>query len=95
MNKLTPNPKELLTIAQAAEYVCSSPSTIKRRIRDGKLPAVRNGRKLYVEASDLNALFTPACPSEEDLVEALARQIACSAPNLSPESRTRLASLLA
>lgn len=94
MTQLTPTSKELLTIAQAADYALSSASTIKRRIKDGKLSAVRNGRKLYVSRADLDALFTPVAVGEAELAAALARRIAADAPRLSPESKARLASLL-
>ena len=37
----------------------TSVDTLRRRIRDGSLPAYRNGRLIRVKVSDLEALFRP------------------------------------
>ena len=91
---LTPDPRHLLTIEQAAKRAFSSASTIKRRIKVGKLPAVRNGRKLYVSEEDLAKLFDVVPVSEEERFEELAKQLAAQAPTLSAERKARLAALL-
>lgn len=87
-------PRHLLTIEQAAKRAFSSVSTIKRRIKAGKLPAVRNGRKLYVSEEDLAKLFDVVPVSEEERFEELAKQLAAQAPTLSAERKARLAALL-
>ncbi|MGC5583032.1 helix-turn-helix transcriptional regulator [Ornithinimicrobium sp. W1665] len=49
-----------LTIAQAAERLGVSTYTIRRRIADGSLPAVRIGtRAIRVDADDVDALARP------------------------------------
>lgn len=42
----------------AATYGVSV-DTLRRRIRDGSLPAYRNGRLIRLKVSDLEALFRP------------------------------------
>lgn len=52
--------KTWLTIAQCAELVNTHPNTIRNRIKDGKLPAMRLGRNIIrIDQADLEALFTP------------------------------------
>ena len=52
-----PNP---ITIAQAAERAGVSRDTIRRRIADGTLPAVRIGPRLIrIDAADVDALMRP------------------------------------
>lgn len=49
-------PSDLLTTAQAADYLHVHPETIRRRIRAGDLPAYRMGpRLLGVRVEDLAA----------------------------------------
>lgn len=56
---MSANPK-WLTIAQSAELVNTHPNTIRNRIKDGKLPAMRLGRNIIrINEADLLALFTP------------------------------------
>lgn len=43
----------LLTLDQAAGYLGCSRATVKRRIRSGVLPAMRDGRLVRVRESDL------------------------------------------
>lgn len=43
----------LLTVARAAAELGCHPETVHRWIRQGKLPAVRYGRKVFVLAADL------------------------------------------
>ena len=49
-----------LSIAQAAEIKGVHKNTIRNRIKDGSLPAVRLGRNIIrINLADLEALFTP------------------------------------
>ena len=50
----------LMGIAEAAEYANVHPSTLRRRIADGQLPAYRVGPKLLkVDLDDVEALIRP------------------------------------
>lgn len=54
-----------LTIREAASYAGVSTDTIRRRINDGTLPAVRLGGKgpHQLDSADLDALWYPVTPS--------------------------------
>ena len=47
----------LLTLTEAAEVMRCSKDTVRRRITDGKLRAVRHGRVVRVDLADVRALF--------------------------------------
>ena len=49
--------EKLLTIAQTAEYLQCSQSTIRSRIRRGTLKAVKNGRIVRIPESELERFF--------------------------------------
>jgi excisionase family DNA binding protein len=52
---------DYLTVAEAAERLKVSRSTLWRWIDEGKLPAYRLGqRRVLIRPADLNALITPA-----------------------------------
>lgn len=52
--------RRLASIPAAAEYAACSTKTIRRRVADGSLPAVRFGpRVLRVDLDDLDALMRP------------------------------------
>ena len=53
-------PIVLLTIKQSAEHVGVHPNTIRNRLNDKTLPAIRNGRNIIrINLADLEAIFTP------------------------------------
>jgi excisionase family DNA binding protein len=52
-------PKKLVSLAAAAEYADVHPRTLRRRIAEGKLPAVRVGRNIKIDLKDLEASFEP------------------------------------
>ncbi|MDO8944664.1 MAG: helix-turn-helix domain-containing protein [Desulfobacterales bacterium] len=52
---LPPEVPVLLTREQVAEILCYSKDTVDRRIRAGKLKAVKDGRLVRVSSADLNA----------------------------------------
>ncbi|MCZ4263018.1 helix-turn-helix domain-containing protein [Limimaricola sp. G21655-S1] len=52
---LAPDLETLLTIQQVAELENVSPKTIRRRIKSGGLPAIRNGRLLRIRPQDLRS----------------------------------------
>jgi excisionase family DNA binding protein len=50
----------LLSITKSAELVGVHPNTIRNRINEGKLPAIRSGRNIIrIKQTDLESLFTP------------------------------------
>jgi excisionase family DNA binding protein len=53
-------PERYLTVTRAAELLSVHPSTIRRWIDDGRLPAYRLGpKRIGIMAADLDALVTP------------------------------------
>jgi excisionase family DNA binding protein len=60
--------EEYLTVAEAATLLRVAPSTIRRWIREGDVPAHRIGRRrLALRRTDLNTLITPARSMAEQL----------------------------
>ena len=54
--------EEYMTVAEAAALMLVAPSTIRRWIREGDLPAYRLGpRRVGLRRDDLASLITPAC----------------------------------
>lgn len=51
---------QLLTLDEAADVLRCSRSTVERRLRAGSLPAVRHGRRVLVDESDLRAFVLAA-----------------------------------
>ena len=45
----------LLTIEEAAKILNTSPKTVRRRIDGGALPAIRDGRYVRIQPTDLRA----------------------------------------
>ena len=78
-----------LTLRQAADTAGMSPVTIRRHLRDGDLPSVRDARGHYrVDPDDL-ALWVAG----RSIDEAIA-QVVAAAPALSDAQRSRLAGIL-
>lgn len=48
-----------VSLAEGAEIVGVSVDTLRRRIRKGRLPAVRDGKIIRILIDDLYGLFTP------------------------------------
>jgi excisionase family DNA binding protein len=58
--------EEFLTVAEAATLLRVAPSTIRRWIREGDVPAHRIGRRrVALRRADLAGLITPARPATE------------------------------
>lgn len=77
-----------LDLDAAHEYSGRSVITLRRYIRTGRLPAVKDGRKVYVTKADLEAAITPVpvVASDSDLKN-WARRMAAAAPPFRPEQR--------
>jgi excisionase family DNA binding protein len=52
-------PEHLLTVREVAERLRVHPITVRRLIKDGKLPVVRIGRAIRVREEDLGAYAQP------------------------------------
>lgn len=50
-----PTPEPLMTVEQAARRASTHPETIRRAVRDGRLPAGRVGRSLRIAPDALSA----------------------------------------
>jgi excisionase family DNA binding protein len=60
--------EEFLTVAEAATLLRVAPSTIRRWIREGDVPAHRIGRRrVALRRADLARLITPARPAAESI----------------------------
>ncbi len=58
--------EEYVTVAEAATLLRVAPSTIRRWIREGDVPAYRVGRRrVALKRDDLSTLITPARPDSE------------------------------
>lgn len=51
--------QQYVSLAEGAEIVGVSVDTLRRRIRKGRLPAVRDGKIIRILIDDLYGLFTP------------------------------------
>jgi excisionase family DNA binding protein len=56
------------TLLEAADILRSNPRTIRRHIKDGKIPFVRIGRKYLFRDSDLIGLPTHHRASREQII---------------------------
>ena len=52
-----PEPRPLLTVAKAAERLNYSTATVLRRIHDGRLKAIVDGRLIRIAPEDLEAFI--------------------------------------
>jgi excisionase family DNA binding protein len=58
--------EDFVTVAEAAELLRVAPSTVRRWIRDGDVPAYRIGRRrVALKRDDLSNLIRPARPGLE------------------------------
>lgn len=71
--------RDVLGVRDVAEYLGVCRQTVLRRIKEGTIPAMRNGRLWLVRRADLHALFSQpgrlnggARLSDEDVLQILA-----------------------
>jgi excisionase family DNA binding protein len=57
--KLTEPPRQLVSVAQAAEYLGVSLRTMRTRIAAGDVPAYRFGRLIKIDLAELEAALKP------------------------------------
>lgn len=91
----TPPPKSdqshYVTLTEAVKLGYGGYQTLRKRIDDGELPAVKIGARVKVLRSDLDALAVPKRPAQVEDVEAAVARIAATAPPLS-DSQIRVLS---
>lgn len=80
--------KTLLDLDAAVGRSGRSKVTLRRYIKTGRLPAVKDGRKIYVATKDLDEAVapTPVVSPDADL-KSWAQRMAASAPPFRPEQR--------
>jgi excisionase family DNA binding protein len=86
---MQPLNEEYLTVAEAANLVRVSPSTIRRWIREGNLPAYRLGlRRVGLKRDDLATLVTPI---RTEILAPIERpdDAPIPVPKLTPEQKRR------
>ena len=67
--------EEFVTVAEAATLLRVAPSTVRRWIREGDVPAYRIGRRrVALKRDDLSELITPARPGMETSGEVVGDQ---------------------
>jgi excisionase family DNA binding protein len=81
--------EEYLTVAEAATLLRVAPSTIRRWIREGDVPAHRIGRRrVALRRADLARLITPARPAA-DTADTVAVDEPVVGRRLTPEEKAR------
>jgi excisionase family DNA binding protein len=81
--------EEFLTVTEAATLLRVAPSTIRRWIREGDVPAHRIGRRrVALRRADLARLITPARPSA-DTTDSQAVDEPVVGRRLTPEEKQR------
>jgi excisionase family DNA binding protein len=81
--------EEYLTVTEAATLVRVAPSTIRRWIREGNLPAYRLGpRRVGLKREDLATLVTPISTGVEKAIER-PDDAPIPVPKLTPEQKRR------
>ena len=55
--------EKLVTIEEAAEHISCHPTTIRRMVQRGEIPALKIGRQYRVRMSDLEPEFQAPAPS--------------------------------
>ena len=90
--------EDLLTLREAAELGYGAYSTLRKRIREGKLTAHRLGNRLVASRDDLDALITPVHPAGPSALDpaviAWVETVAATAPPLTPADAAQVAALL-
>lgn len=56
---------DLLTVDETARILKLNPVTVRRFIADGRLPAVRVGRRVRIHKEAVEALLKPVTPKED------------------------------
>lgn len=78
--------EQLMTVAEVAEFLRVAPSTVRRWVRDGAIPAFRiGGRRVGIRRSDLGAVVGPIAdaPRSPQAAPAYRRR------KLSPDEKAR------
>ena len=85
--------KGYVSVNEAIEAGYGSRTKLWRLVKQGKLPAFKNGRNVYYKQEDLEALLEPAL-SEDEIIDIFLTDLAKKAPELSAEGKQKLADIL-
>jgi excisionase family DNA binding protein len=86
----TQEPEQYLTVARAAELLSVHPSTVRRWIDEGRLPAYRLGpKRIAVMATDLDGLIAPR-PSNGGATKRVDREARITVRPLSAKEQQQL-----
>ncbi|MCC6629350.1 MAG: helix-turn-helix domain-containing protein [Chloroflexi bacterium] len=90
---------ELLTVDEAARLLKVTPTTIRRHINAGRLPAVRVGRSVRIRQEAVEGFLTPVVPAPLDALaahqESGADQIAKNRATIPPMTDAQVQQALA
>lgn len=91
------SPETELTIREAArQFPAFSPEYLRRKIREGLLPAEKGGTGYKVRRSDLEALPEPRAgrPRQDDGLEQLVCRLEAQGPDLTPAHLERIRTMV-
>lgn len=80
---------QFLSLHEASALGYGGYSTLRKHIADGRLPAVRVGRRVKVRRKGLDALAVPTAVSPNALDDTVLRVVR-AAPHLTDEQRSKL-----
>jgi hypothetical protein len=86
-----------LDLQAAAKHSRRGIGTIRRRIYDGSLTAVKDGNKYFIAVSELNRVFAPVPDAPnghlDDDLEAAIAEVVSRAPKFTPAQIARLSAI--
>lgn len=83
------------SLKEAANSGYPAYSTLRKYISDGRLPAVKMGRRIMVRKQDLDSLAKPMQGMKNSqAIKAAIERVVAESPSLTTEQRERLAAVL-
>lgn len=97
--RVSPAPEKLIPLAEVVELGYASVQTLRRRVKDGSLPAVFNGSTYKVLLSDVQALYPRGATRNQpqaldDAVQSWIDSCLAEAPEYSPTEAAVIARLV-
>lgn len=87
------DPNELLDLAAVAASAKCHPSTMRRRILSGEIPAVKVGGKYKIRRADLDFVVEPVVTAEDLEIERAVDRLRAELPPLTQAQREELGRL--